>query len=249
MSIHNQNESIIFVYYRVLGKASHPFIVSLEYAFQTNKKLYIALEYVCGGDLFQHLSMCEVFLEPRAKFYAAQILLVLEFLHSRNIIYRDLKPENVLIDKDGNIKITDFGLAKELNIDGPECQLRTKTFCGTIEYLAPELIIGMPYGKSVDWWALGILIYEMLTGWPPWSDENRDTLLKKILLEPLHTDHENLSPEAKDLLEGMLRKKHEERINPADIKKHPFFASIDFDKLLAKQIEPPFKPELVLSIN
>lgn len=173
------------------------------------------------------------------------MLLVLEFLHSRNIIYRDLKPENILIDRDGNIKITDFGLAKELAINDTNGKGRTKTFCGTNEYIPPELILGQSYGVSVDWWSLGILIFEMLTGWPPWSDENRDILFKQILLEPLSTDDDKLSPEAKDLLQRMLKKKPEDRISSEEIKKHPFFASIDFEKLLAKKIEPPFKPDLV----
>lgn len=199
--------------------------------------------------MFQHLSLTEYFPEERARFYAAEVLLVLEFLHSRNTIYRDLKPENILIDKDGNVKVTDFGLAKELSINDVNGKGRTKTFCGTNEYIAPELILGQPYGESVDWWSLGILIFEMLTGWPPWSDENRDTLFKQILFEPICTDDEKLSPDAKDLLQKMLKKKPEERIAPADIKKHPFFASIDFEKLLAKKIEPPFKPDLVLLLN
>eukprot|EP00826_Nyctotherus_ovalis_P049482 TRINITY_DN5992_c0_g1_i1.p1 TRINITY_DN5992_c0_g1~~TRINITY_DN5992_c0_g1_i1.p1 ORF type:complete len:363 (-),score=132.27 TRINITY_DN5992_c0_g1_i1:1249-2337(-) len=229
---------------KVLAKLHHPFIVSLEYAFQTDCKLYIALEYVSGGDLFQHLSLSEYFPEARARFYAAEVLLALEFMHSRNIIYRDLKPENILIDQHGNIKVTDLGLAKELTFTELNGKGRTKTFCGTNEYIAPELILGQAYGESVDWWSLGILIYEMLTGWPPWSDDNRDLLFKKIVFEPLSVEDERLSLHARDLLEKMLRKKPEERIAPADIKKHPFFAPIDFEKLLAKKIEPPFKPDL-----
>jgi len=194
--------------------------------------------------MFQHLSLNEFFTEPRAQFYAAEILLALEFLHSKNIIYRDLKPENLLIDAEGHIKLTDFGLAKELKIR-EEDTLRTKTFCGTNEYLAPEVILGQSYGESVDWWALGIVLYEMLTGWPPWSDENREVLFKRIILEPLPLDNENLTPTAKDLLQRMLAKRVEDRIKPSDIKKHPFFSSVSFDKLLAKEITPPFKPDLV----
>jgi serum/glucocorticoid-regulated kinase 2 len=226
---------------RVLESIDHPFIVSLEYAFQTEKKLYLALEYAYGGDIFQHLAAVEYFPEYRAQFYAAEILLALEFLHSKNIIYRDLKPENVLIDAKGHIKLTDFGLAKELEISEAR---RTKTFCGTNEYLAPEVILGELYGESVDWWALGIVIYEMLTGWPPWTDDNRETLFKRILTEPLPIN-ERLSATAIDLLKKMLVKRIKDRIKPANIKKHPFFASINFEKLLAKNVEPPFVPTLV----
>lgn len=207
--------------------------------------MYIALEYVCGGDIFQHLSISEFFPEARAQFYAAEIFLALEFLHSKNIIYRDLKPENILLDKDGHIKITDFGLAKELKAESKD-EERTKTFCGTNEYLAPEVILGQSYGESVDWWAFGIVLYEMITGWPPWTDENSKELFKKILSSPLVLDHPNLSIASKDLLEKMLRKRISERIKPEEIKKHSFFAAIDFNKLLIKEIPPPFKPELVV---
>ena len=252
MSTSGQNGSIIclladliILYIRILEKIDHPFIVNLRYAFQTQKKLYMVLEYVCGGDLFQHLSLVEVLSEERARFYAAEIYLALAFLHSHSIVYRDLKPENVLIDLEGHVKLTDFGLAKELQHkehDEKEC---TKTFCGTDEYLAPELILRQSYGETVDWWALGILLYEMLTGWPPWSEDNRKILFDKILTEQLPLSHPNLSADAKDLLRKMLRKRPEDRIKPADVKKHPFFATMNFDKLLAKEIPPPFKPELV----
>jgi len=230
---------------RILEKIDHPFIVGLKYAFQTKEKLYMILEYVCGGDLFQHLSMCEIFTESRARFYAAEIYLALSFLHSKNIVYRDLKPENILIDSAGHIKLTDFGLAKELQRKEQEKQETTKTFCGTDEYLSPELIMRLPYGESVDWWALGILLYEMLTGWPPWEDDNRKILFDKIMHDPIPLSHPNLSADAKDLLKKMMQKKIEDRIKPADIRKHPFFAPINFEKLLMRQIDPPFKPELV----
>jgi len=229
---------------RILEKMEHPFIVSLRFAFQTKIKLYMVFDFIAGGELFQHLKNVEYFDENRARFYAAEILLALEFLHKKHIIYRDLKPENILLDPEGHIKITDFGLAKQLG-DGTGVG-RTNTFCGTDEYLAPEIIVNEPYNESVDIWALGILIYEMLTGWAPWTDNNRKHLFDKIVNAPLELSHPNLSHNAKDLLKKMLYKKVEERLrNPIEIKKHPFFSSIDFNKLMMRAVKPPFKPAIV----
>ncbi len=233
---------------RILEKMEHPFIVTLRYAFQTKIKLYMVFDFIPGGELFQHLKNVEFFTEDRAKFYAAEILLALEFLHKRHIVYRDLKPENVLLDTEGHVKITDFGLAKQLEQDADHS--RTTTFCGTDEYLAPEIILNEPYNESVDMWALGILIYEMLTGWAPWQDSNRKVLFDKIVSAPADLSHPNLSANAKDLLRKMLAKKVEERLRtPADIKKHPFFAGIDFHKLYMRSIKPPFKPEIVFGFE
>ncbi len=191
--------------------------------------------------------MVEFFSEERARFYAAELYMALDFLHKRSIVYRDLKPENILVDPSGHVKLTDFGLAKELQRneqDEEQKQGRTKTFCGTDEFLAPELILRQAYGESVDWWALGVLIFEMITGWPPWESENRKVLFDKILAEPVPLSHPNLSADAKDLIKKMLRKRPEDRIKPDDIRKHPFFASIDFEKLMAKEVPAPFKPDL-----
>eukprot|EP00829_Urostomides_striatus_P015531 TRINITY_DN4899_c0_g1_i1.p1 TRINITY_DN4899_c0_g1~~TRINITY_DN4899_c0_g1_i1.p1 ORF type:complete len:243 (+),score=61.11 TRINITY_DN4899_c0_g1_i1:56-784(+) len=185
---------------RILEKMEHPFIVTLRYAFQTKAKLYMVFDYICGGDLFLHLKNAEMFTEERAKFYAAEILLALEFLHKRHIVYRDLKPENVLIDLDGHVKLTDFGLSKEL-VEG-----KTNTFCGTDEYLAPEIILNEPYNESVDWWALGVLLFEMLTGWAPWEDNNRKGLFGKIVKLPVDLTHKNISESAGDLIKKMLAK-------------------------------------------
>ena len=200
-------------------------------------------DFICGGELFQHLKNVDYFPEDRAKFYAAEILLALEFLHNKHIIYRDLKPENVLLDTEGHIKITDFGLAKQLETESELS--KTSTFCGTDEYLAPEIILNEPYRESVDMWALGILIYEMITGWAPWRDDNRKILFEKIVSQPLDLSHPNLSPNAKDLLNKMLTKKISERIKTPEIKKHPFFSSMDFHKIYMKSIKPPFKPDVV----
>lgn len=202
----------------------------------------MVFDYIPGGELFQHLKNTEYFTEDRARFYAAEILLALEFLHSKHIVYRDLKPENVMLDAEGHVKLTDFGLAKDL----AECHGVTATFCGTDEYLAPEIILNKGYNESVDIWGLGILIYEMLTGWAPWQDDNRKMLFEKIVNSSLDLSHPNLSPNAQDLLKNMLEKDVHKRIrSPTDIKKHPFFAKIDFVKVFMRAIKPPFKPEIV----
>lgn len=150
---------------RILARIEHPFIVSLRYAFQTQTRLYMVFDFVQGGELFTHLHREESFTEYKAMFYAAEMLLALEFLHSKSIIYRDLKPENILLEIDGNIKLADFGLAKELGKKEPAGAELAQTFCGTDEYMAPEILLHQPYGISVDYWALGILLYEMLVGY------------------------------------------------------------------------------------
>merc|ERR1719408_1067569 len=147
----------------VLESVNHPFIVSLHYAFQTPKKLYVVLEYCAGGELFFHLSQAGRFSQGRCRFYACEICLALAYLHSLNIIYRDLKPENLLLDADGHAKITDFGLSKE----GIEDNISAKTVCGTPEYLAPEIVEKRGHGRAVDWYSIGALTFEMLTGLPP----------------------------------------------------------------------------------
>merc|ERR1719487_2669676 len=165
----------------VLETVSHPFIVSLHYAFQTPKKLYIVLEYCAGGELFFHLSRAGRFSEGRCKLYAAEILLALEYLHSLSIIYRDLKPENLLLDADGHAKITDFGLSKQ----GIEDNVSARTMCGTPEYLAPEIISKTGHGRAVDWYSLGAIMYEMLTGLPPFYTQDREKLFRRIQAEEL----------------------------------------------------------------
>ena len=166
----------------VLEKINHPFIVKLRYAFQNSKKLYFVIDYCPGGELFFHLQRCLRFDEDLTKFYTAQLILAIEELHKYNIIYRDLKPENVLIDSDGYIKITDFGLSKE-NITQSNS---ANSFCGTPEYLAPEILNRIGHGKPVDWWSLGAIIFEMLTGLPPFYSQNQETLFQNIRLGELH---------------------------------------------------------------
>jgi len=220
----------------VLEKVQHPFIVKLKYAFQNAKKLYFVLEYCPGGELFFHLSRAHKFTEERAKFYAACIILALEKLHSENIIYRDLKPENVLIDSQGFAKLTDFGLSKEniLNSTG------ANSFCGTPEYLAPEIIRKRGHGKAVDWWALGALIFEMLTGLPPFYTSDRQKLFENIL-ENNPNFPSFISEEAKCLIEGLLEKDEERRLGEG-IKNYSWFKDINWEKLLRKEVTPPFLP-------
>jgi serum/glucocorticoid-regulated kinase 2 len=160
---------------RILEEIDHPFIVSLRFAFQTTQKLYMVFDFFNGGELFHYLSKGGRFSEDRARLYAAEIALGLEHVHSMNIIYRDLKPENLLLDADGHIRITDFGLSKENVFDDD-----VKSFCGTPEYLAPEVLKRQKYGKAVDWWSLGTLLYEMISGLPPYYDRNRERMYKKV---------------------------------------------------------------------
>ncbi|NXJ10401.1 KS6B2 kinase, partial [Odontophorus gujanensis] len=184
----------------ILEAIKHPFIVDLIYAFQTGGKLYLILECLSGGELFMQLEREGIFLEDTACFYLSEITLALGHLHSNGIIYRDLKPENIMLNSQGHIKLTDFGLCKESIHDGAV----THTFCGTIEYMAPEILVHSGHNRAVDWWSLGALMYDMLTGstptWqPPFTAENRkktiDKILKgKLVLPPY------LTPDARDLL-------------------------------------------------
>ncbi|KAI7858140.1 kinase-like domain-containing protein [Circinella umbellata] len=226
----------------VLAKVSNPFIVPLKFAFQSPDKLYLVLAFINGGELFHHLQVEGKFSEERSRFYTAELLSALECLHGFNVIYRDLKPENILIDYNGHIALCDFGLCK-LNMTENE---RTNTFCGTPEYLAPELLLGQGYSKVVDWWTLGVLLYEMMTGLPPFYDENTNEMYRKILQDELRFP-DDMSSDAKNLLRGLLTRDPNERLGnngPEDIKNHPFFASIDWRKLLQKKMQPPFKPSV-----
>lgn len=225
----------------ILQKIQHPFIVKLHFAFQTKDKLYMILDYINGGELFYHLKKEGRFAENRVKFYAAEIVCAMAHLHSLQIVYRDLKPENILIDMEGHICITDFGLSKEIN---PE--EGTHTFCGTPEYLAPEVLKGQGHGVAVDWWSLGTLIYEMLTGLPPFYSQNINIMYQKILNGELRFPP-YVSQDAQSLLEGLLTRDVEKRLGSTDsqdVKKHPFFRDIDWDKLEKKEMEPPYKPKV-----
>ncbi|BGP18340.1 Serine/threonine-protein kinase [Rhodosporidiobolus nylandii] len=227
----------------VLAQVNNPFIVPLKFSFQNAEKLYLVLSYINGGELFHHLQREGRFSEERSRFYAAELLCALEHLHQFNVIYRDLKPENILIDYVGHIALCDFGLSK-LNMSESET---TNTFCGTPEYLAPELLLGHRYQRTVDWWTLGVLLYEMLSGLPPFYSENTNEMYQKILTDPLRFGDE-IQPDARSLLTGLLTRDPQQRLGVTGaqaIKQHPFFAKhIDFNLLMQKKIQPPFKPSV-----
>ncbi|XP_030825437.1 RAC-beta serine/threonine-protein kinase-like isoform X2 [Camarhynchus parvulus] len=213
---------------RVLQSSRHPFLTALKYAFQTSDRLCFVMEYANGGELFFHLSRERVFPEPGARFYGAEITSALQYLHSRDVVYRDIKLENLMLDKDGHIKITDFGLCKEGVTDGATM----RTFCGTPEYLAPEVLEDNDYGRAVDWWGLGVVMYEMLCGRLPFYSPDHERLFELILLEELRFPR-SLGPESRSLLAGLLRKDPKHRLGggPGDareVMEHPFFAGIDW---------------------
>eukprot|EP00055_Hartaetosiga_balthica_P004416 m.11506 g.11506 ORF g.11506 m.11506 type:complete len:467 (+) comp3850_c0_seq1:78-1478(+) len=228
----------------VLQSTNHPFLTTLKYSFQSPELLCFVMEYVNGGELFFHLSREKLFTESRARFYIAEISLAVGYLHEHNIIYRDLKLENLLLDKFGHIKITDFGLCKE----EIEYGTTTTTFCGTPEYLAPEILEDNDYGRAVDWWGVGVVLFEMMCGHLPFYNRNHEVLFDMILREPV-TLPDHLSDDARSILSGLLEKDPSQRLGGGpndfqDVKAHRFFKPIDFTKLYNREIEPPFKPQI-----
>ncbi|XP_027795178.1 ribosomal protein S6 kinase alpha-2 isoform X2 [Marmota flaviventris] len=226
----------------ILAEVNHPFIVKLHYAFQTEGKLYLILDFLRGGDLFTRLSKEVMFTEEDVKFYLAELALALDHLHGLGIIYRDLKPENILLDEEGHIKITDFGLSKEA-IDHDK---RAYSFCGTIEYMAPEVVNRRGHTQSADWWSFGVLMFEMLTGSLPFQGKDRKETMALILKAKLGMP-QFLSSEAQSLLRALFKRNPCNRLGAGidgveEIKRHPFFVTIDWNKLYRKEIKPPFKP-------
>lgn len=220
---------------KILGSVRHPFVVRMDFAFQSESKLFFALDYCPGGELFFYLSQIGRFKEDAARFYASNILLGIEHLHSLNIIYRDLKPENVLVGADGYIKITDFGLSKEISEGNSEA----KSLCGTAEYLSPEILLRKGHGKATDWWSFGAIIYEMLCGLPPFYSKDRERLYKNIKYADPKLDMPYLSENAKDLCRKLLVKDPAERLGSSDrdgkdIRSHPWFDQINWEAIEKK---------------
>lgn len=226
----------------ILLKASlHPFLIELKQCFQTHTKLYFVLEYCPGGELFNLLKKKKRFTEDQTRFYVCQIVLALEHLHKHEIIYRDLKPENILIGSDGYIKITDFGLSKI-----SESLKEAKTICGTAEYLAPEILFKLGYGKEIDWWTLGCLTFELIVGLPPFQAHSKEELDHKIKFStPKFPNY--LSSSCLDLILQLLKKDPVKRLGTKsveDIKKHIWFENVNWEVLLQKKYEPFFLPKI-----
>jgi protein kinase A len=220
----------------ILAEISHPFIVNMLCHFQDERRLYLILEFIIGGEMFTHLRSAGRFPNDVAKFYHAELVLAFEYLHTKDIVYRDLKPENLLLDGKGHVKITDFGFAKKV----PE---RTFTLCGTPEYLAPEVIQSKGHGKAVDWWTMGILLYEFIAGYPPFFDESPFRTYEKILEAKLKFPNW-FDPRARDLVKGLLVTDHTRRLGTlkngvADIKTHPYFHGANWDKLYNRHYPAP----------
>ncbi|XP_065679707.1 protein kinase C iota type isoform X1 [Hydra vulgaris] len=234
--------------------SNHPFLVGLHSCFQSKSRLFFVIEFVNGGDLMFHMQRMRRLEESHARFYAAEICCALNYLHERGIIYRDLKLDNVLLDPDGHIKLTDYGMCKE----GLHPGEKTSTFCGTPNYIAPEILRGEDYGASVDWWALGVLLYEMLAGRSPFDivtatdnpDQNTEDYLFQVILEKPIRIPRSLSVKAASCLKGFLNKNPEDRLGChlqtgfSDIQSHIFFKPMDWEALERRQIAPPFKPKV-----
>ncbi|CAI5736182.1 unnamed protein product [Peronospora farinosa] len=233
----------------VMTKIRHPFVIGLHYAFQTESKVYLVMEYQPGGELFSYLKEEGTFTEDAARFYLAEMILALEHLHGHGIIHRDLKPENVLISAEGHIKLTDFGLAKEY-VEGQDLL----TVCGTKEYMAPEMLLGKGYDSAVDWWSLGALAHEMLTGNPPFRSKNTAALHKKILSAKLQLPRW-LSGEAHSLIKSLLERNVSKRLGGGKssmfvfkgvqaLKRHPFFKTVNWKEMETLRIPPPKIPSV-----
>ena len=223
----------------LLEKSNYPFIMRLDYAFQTKQSLYLITQFMPGGELNYHIYQENYFNENKAKFYAAEIILGLNYLHENNCIYRDLKPENILIDEEGHIKLTDFGLSKLCE----DFSCKTKTLCGTPEYLAPEILFEKNYGIEVDWWSLGVIIYEMISGYLPFKITRNEKITKNIYQKKIRI-FPHFSKAARDLIKKLLVINPRKRIGYEQIKKHKFFKDINWEKIELRKIKPPFVPNV-----
>ncbi|OHT04576.1 Serine/threonine-protein kinase Sgk2 [Tritrichomonas foetus] len=236
--IRDNKVNLIFNEKSVLEKCKHPFIVKIYDSFQSNTKFYIVMEYVSGGELFRLIDQKIRIPLNDVRIYVAEIASALIYLHSMNIIYRDLKPENILINNDGHIKIADFGLVKDIKESHT-----TSTFCGTLDYIAPEIVMNKSYDSTVDWWALGILTFELIFGYTPFHDENEVKMYENIVTQkpifPPGTD-----PYIISFISELLRKDPNRRLKYAKMIKHPFFNGIDMCDIYNKRIHPSFIPNL-----
>lgn len=225
----------------MLSVVSHPFLIRMWGTFQDSRQVFMVMDFIEGGELFSLLRKSQRFPNPVAKFYAAEVCLALEYLHDKDIIYRDLKPENILLDRNGHIKITDFGFAKYV----PDV---TYTLCGTPDYIAPEVVATKPYNKSVDWWSFGILIYEMLAGHTPFYDSNAMKTYENILNAKLRFPP-FFNEDVKDLLMRLINRDLSQRLGnlqngTEDVKNHPWFHEVVWEKLLSRNIETPYEPPI-----
>lgn len=227
----------------LMSQITFPFIVNMIGSFRDERFVFIVMECITGGELFTHLRRARKFSDEQSKFYGAQTAAAFEHIHSKNIVHRDLKPENILLTPDGYSKLTDFGFAKVI-----EPGARTYTLCGTPEYIAPEVLLNKGHGKPVDWWTLGILIYEMIVGQPPFCDEEPMGIYQKILAGKIYFPKyfdKNAKTLVKKLLTADLSKRYGNlKAGPDDIIKSKWFASLAWDKLLARQIPSPYKPQV-----
>ena len=229
----------------VLSYVRHPFIVSLNYAFQTPEKLFLILDYCPGGDLGFQISREKKFDEFRARIYVCEVLLALEELHKRDIIFRDIKPDNIVLDEEGHAMLTDFGLSKE----GVYDNFMARSFCGSVAYLAPEMIKRQGHGKAVDWYLLGVLLYEMLTGTPPYFNPNREQLYQNIQSGKLKLPP-SLASETKNLLRELMQRDPSKRLgarrDAEEIKEHRYFAGINWESVLRRELKPPIPIKPIL---
>lgn len=224
---------------QLLALVQHPNVVKLYGTFQDDEFIYMMMEYIPGGEVFSHLRTLGTFELDVARFYAGEILLVFEHLHRNHIVYRDLKPENLLFDREGHIKFIDFGFAKQITD-------RTYTLCGTPEYLAPEIIRGEGSSFASDWWAFGVLIYEFLVGSTPFVDPNESEMYRLICAGTVQYPF-NFDDTTKDLLNGLFEVDASRRLGSgangaAEIKNHPWFAGVNWDTMLAHRYQPPLMP-------
>ncbi|KAJ6819172.1 serine/threonine-protein kinase AtPK2/AtPK19-like [Iris pallida] len=227
----------------ILTQVEHPFVVQLRYSFQTKYRLYLVLDFVNGGHLFFQLYHHGLFREDLARIYAAEIVSAVSHLHANGIMHRDLKPENIILDADGHAMLTDFGLAKQFDEN-----MRSNSMCGTIEYMAPEIVLGKGHDKAADWWSVGVLLFEMLTGKPPFIGGNREKIQQKIVKDKMKLPA-YLSSEAHSLLKGLLQKEASKRLGSGpggsnEIRNHKWFKSINWRKLDAREILPSFRPNV-----